>query len=92
MAKRKIRRVTDLHRQLMELGVEISSAQLSRIVAQRPKHLNMEILDALLTVLDCDIADLISVEKPELPEQPAPAKSGGKSTANLPQIFDEDEL
>ena len=65
MDQRKIRRIQDLQRLLLQAGFIISSQQLARNVAHRPKKLSTELLDALVDVLDCDISDLLVLEKPE---------------------------
>lgn len=60
MAKRRIRTNVELHRRLRDIGYEISSAQLGRLVEQQPpQRLNTELLCALMTVLDCDLNDLL---------------------------------
>lgn len=64
MAERRIRRVTELRKRLLAHGVEISSQQIGRLVNQFPERLNTNYLRGLLTVLDCDISDLIRVHPP----------------------------
>lgn len=60
MAKRRIRTNVELHRRLRDIGYEISSAQLGRLVEQQPpQRLNTELLCALMTVLDCELQDLL---------------------------------
>ncbi|RQP36500.1 helix-turn-helix domain-containing protein [Burkholderia ubonensis] len=60
MAKRRIRTNVELHRRLRDIGYEISSAQLGRLVEQQPPpRLNTELLCALMTVLDCEVHDLL---------------------------------
>jgi len=61
MAERRIRRVTELRKKLLALGIEISSQQMGRLVNQFPDRLNTTYLRGLLTVLNCEISDLIRV-------------------------------
>ena len=63
MAKEKIRTVTELQRRLRVVGYNISTTQLARNVYERPQRINAEFLDALLTVFECDITDLMGVEE-----------------------------
>ena len=87
MVERRIRRVTDLRKKLLALGIEISSQQMGRLVNQFPERLNTTYLRGLLTVLDCDISDLIRVHSPgsaidpkeqEKATEPSPATKKGK--------------
>lgn len=64
MAERRIKQNTLLVERLRDVGVDISTAQLGRLVDRFPDRLNTETLRGLLTVLDCDIADLIRVHPP----------------------------
>ena len=61
MAERGVRSVSALRRQLATLGIEISDAQLGRIVDGRSSHFNAAIVGGLLAVLDCGLSDLIAV-------------------------------
>lgn len=59
MAEHRIRFVTDLWKHLMELGtVEISHAQLTRVVNNTANKLDVQLLEALATIFDCPIPDL----------------------------------
>jgi DNA-binding Xre family transcriptional regulator len=60
MAERGIRTATDLQRRLRVIGIEISTAQLSRIVNSKPQRLSLELLEGLMTVLECDANALLS--------------------------------
>lgn len=64
MAERRIRRVAELRKMLLTIGIDISSQQLGRLVNQFPERLNTTYLGGLLTVLNCDISDLILVHPP----------------------------
>lgn len=72
MAERHIKTITELRKQLAEVGVEISTTQLSRIVDALPTRLSSEVLAGLTTVLRCDIGDLIRVAR----RRPPPTEQG----------------
>ncbi len=80
LAERDIDTATDLQRRLREIGIEISAVQLSRIIKEAPARLNMEVLYGLITVLQCDIGDLIHVEWPEGSDPGQKVKSIPRST------------
>lgn len=61
MAERGVRSVSALRRQLAALGIEISEAQLGRIVDGRSSHFNTHVIAGLLTALNCGLSDLIAV-------------------------------
>lgn len=61
MAKRGIKSIAELNRQLQEEGVEISHQQLSRIVDNKAQHLSVALLAGLIKVLRCRIDELFSV-------------------------------
>ncbi|WP_080426891.1 helix-turn-helix domain-containing protein [Burkholderia ubonensis] len=72
MAKRRIKSNVELQRRLQEVGYEISSTQIGRLVDQRlPPRLTLELLRALITVLNCGVQDLLVVSTPAS-EEPAP--------------------
>src|SRR5688572_17430897 len=71
MAERDIRTATDLGRRLREVGLEISSQQLARVVNEMPQRMNTDLLAGLLTVLDCTPDDLLEVKE-------AASESAGK--------------
>lgn len=58
MGQRKVRTATDLHRQLLEIGIEVSSAQLSRLMNENPKRVSSEVMYGLTKILQCDVSDL----------------------------------
>jgi hypothetical protein len=58
MAERGIRSVAALHRLLIDAGVDISHPQLIRVVDNRAQHLNVALLNGLLTVLGCRVDEL----------------------------------
>ncbi|MBA9851978.1 XRE family transcriptional regulator [Ralstonia pickettii] len=60
MASRRIKSMTELRRRLHAIGYEISAGQLGRLAyAELPGRLNIELLRALMTVLDCRLSDLL---------------------------------
>jgi len=67
MSERGIRTSTELHRRLSPYGIDITSHQLSRIVAKMPERLNMQVLAALMTELECEASDLICPSAPAKP-------------------------
>jgi DNA-binding Xre family transcriptional regulator len=64
MAERQIRTVTDLTQRLNEIGVDISSQQVNRIANSMPSRLSMDVLQGLMTVLQCSAADLLATVVP----------------------------
>lgn len=65
MAERKIKTVTELRRQMEEVGVTISTSQLSRMTDNFPARLSRHVFAGLLTVLDCEPNDLIRLVRGE---------------------------
>jgi DNA-binding Xre family transcriptional regulator len=59
MATKGMFATTDLQPLLAERGVELSSVQVYRLVAQTPERLNLQTLAALCDILDCTPAELI---------------------------------
>jgi DNA-binding Xre family transcriptional regulator len=59
MATRGLFSTTELAPLLAERGVELSAAQVYRLVAQTPERLNLHTLAVLCDILDCTPADLI---------------------------------
>lgn len=58
MAEHDIRFVTDLWKLLNANGVEISHAQLTRVVNNSTKSLSIDLLEALATLFDCPVSSL----------------------------------
>lgn len=58
MAERGIRNAAELQRRLAGVGVEMSHAQISRLVAHAPRRLSSDVMWGLTTVLECTAADL----------------------------------
>jgi DNA-binding Xre family transcriptional regulator len=60
MAERNIRSVSELVRRLEDIGVSISNAQLGRMIDNKSSHWSQEIIEGLVTVLECSVSDLWS--------------------------------
>lgn len=58
MAERNIRSVSELVRRLEDIGVTISIAQLGRMIDGKTQHWSQEVIEGLVTVLECQIGDL----------------------------------
>ena len=58
MANRSIRSAAELRRRLSTAGVEISEAQLLRIIDNKTPRVNMDVVSAMLNVLDCSAQEL----------------------------------
>lgn len=72
MAQRDMFATSDLMPRLAERGIELSSAQVYRLVAQTPERLSLRTLVALCDILDCTPDDLI-----EPVAEAAPARATG---------------
>src|SRR5215468_4022949 len=59
MASRGMFVTTGLIEPLAARGIQLSSSQVYRLVAERPERLSLKILMALLDILDCSMTDLI---------------------------------
>lgn len=58
MAERNIRSVSELVRRLDDIGVAISIAQLGRMIDGKTQHWNQDVVEGLITILNCQIGDL----------------------------------
>ncbi len=63
MAARGMFKTTDLLEPLKAEGVALSREQVFRLVTQTPQRLNVEVLAALCTILDCTPSDLLILEQ-----------------------------
>lgn len=70
MAARGLWHTTELGPLLVERGIELSPAQVHRLVTQTPERLSLRTLMALCDALDCEMGDLI-----ERVAEQAPPKS-----------------
>lgn len=59
MAERGIRSVSELVRRLSDVGVSISVAQMGRLIDGKTKLWNQEVIEGLMTVLECELSDLV---------------------------------
>lgn len=62
MAAHEMWKTTQLAPLLRERGVELSSAQIYRLVAEKPERLSMKVLVALCDIFACSPNDLIAPE------------------------------
>lgn len=62
MATRGFWKTTDLIGPLASHGVELSRAQIYRLVTQKPERLNLAVLAALCDILGCSPNDLIVLD------------------------------
>lgn len=66
-----IRRKDRLAEVMNELGVDISSTQIGRIVNDRPKRVSMEVLEGLCSAFDCTPSELmVLVDNKEAIDEP----------------------
>lgn len=61
MAERGLFQTTDLGVLLRAQGISLSREQVFRLVTQPPQRLNIEVLTALCTVLECTPNDLLEL-------------------------------
>lgn len=64
MAEKNVRSVSELVRRLEAIGVSISVAQLGRLIDGKTQHWSQEVIEGLMTVLDCELTDLIRTGAP----------------------------
>jgi DNA-binding Xre family transcriptional regulator len=62
MFDRNMFKTNDLMEPLREHGIELSREQVYRLVTGSPQRLNMDVLGALCSILECNATDLIGVE------------------------------
>ena len=87
MAERRIRSVAELQRRLRDLGITISSTQLGRLHYKKPERLSIEILEGLMTVLDCTASDLMAEEDAKPAKKTPSAVAGvGNSTKGTSRV------
>jgi len=77
MARQGLFSTTDLQPLLAERGINYSTSQVYRLVAEKPERLNLPALMALLDILDCRMDDLI--EPVQAPGLTRPKKAAGES-------------
>jgi DNA-binding Xre family transcriptional regulator len=77
MAQRGLWATTDLAPLLVERGIDLSPAQVYRLVAQRPERLSLATLAAICDALECTPNDLIEVtEAAAAPARPLRRAAG----------------
>ncbi|MDP8975642.1 MAG: helix-turn-helix transcriptional regulator [Actinomycetota bacterium] len=78
MAEHDMFNTTDLIPHLAERGIELSSVQVYRLVAQTPERLNLTVLAALCDIFDCTPADLIEPTVDTVSTEDRKAVAAGK--------------
>ena len=58
MAERNVRSVSELVRRMDDIGVSISIAQLGRLIDGKTQHWSQEVIEGLMTILECQVGDL----------------------------------
>ena len=76
MAERGMFKTTDLLEPLKAEGVALSREQVFRLVTQTPQRLNVEVLAALCTILDCTPSDLLVLDQAAVRSVEATGTSG----------------
>jgi DNA-binding Xre family transcriptional regulator len=88
MAQRGLWATTDLAPLLVERGIELSPAQVYRLVAQRPERLSLATLAAICDALECTPNDLIEMTEadatPALPRRRAAAGAAAPPSSTSP--------
>ncbi|QWY77805.1 helix-turn-helix domain-containing protein [Ferrovum myxofaciens] len=51
-----------MKRRLNAFGYEITASQLTRIIKERPERISTDLLDHLLTILHCQLTDLLRLD------------------------------
>ena len=75
MAARQLWHTTELRPLLVERGIDLSPAQVHRLVTQTPERLSLRTLMALCDALDCEVGDLLErVAEARRPGSAAPAR------------------
>lgn len=80
MASRGIRSSAALQRMLISDGVQISNAQLLRIIDNKSLKVNMDVINGLLNVFQCSVHDLVGEEAAAEPQQAANDPEGSALT------------
>ena len=78
MGARGLWHTTDLRPLLLERGIELSAAQVHRLVTQTPERLSLRTLTALCDALDCEVGDLIERVAEAPPARRSRAAGGGE--------------
>lgn len=62
MAERGIHKRNKLQKMLKDIGIELSTVQVGRIFNEPPDSYKKNLLEGLMTVLNCELTDLMRVE------------------------------
>jgi hypothetical protein len=79
MAVRGMFATTDLIEPLAQRGIDLSSSQVYRLVAERPERLSLKVLMALLDILDTTMEELIEPVAAARPAGQAKASGGAEA-------------
>lgn len=83
MAARGLWHTTDLRPLLIERGIDLSPAQVHRLVTQTPERLSLRTLMALCDALDCEMADLLERVAEEQAPRRRRAAGGAEADADV---------
>jgi DNA-binding Xre family transcriptional regulator len=88
MAERGIYKRNKLQIMLKEIGIELSTVQVGRIFNEPPDAYKRQLLEGLMTVLDCSLSDLLHVVdvtpgEPEGGTKPFMETRSSKTPANV---------
>jgi DNA-binding Xre family transcriptional regulator len=83
MAARGMFATTDLIEPLAQRGIHLSSSQVYRLVVDRPERLSLQILMALLDILDCTMDELIEPIADAAPARRKHADGGADAGVGL---------
>lgn len=95
LGERKIFNYAELQRMLKDVGVDISSVQISRLVRGEPEKYNRALIEGLMSVLDCTLDELIATtvageDEPPVVDDSTQAQPAQKSAeTQAPPKMDE---
>lgn len=94
MGEHKIRTGADLQRKLADVGYEITSSQVARIIYNRPRQVKTALLDALGEIFGCTLDDLMPLLDPagREVEQRAPAPKERKKRVRAPKATPSSDM
>lgn len=75
MASKNIKTASELHRRLINAGVDISNSQLVRILENTSTRLNMDVVNGLLNLFECSVSELIGEREVVNPAAPSVKKT-----------------
>ncbi len=59
MTRRGIKTITELSRRLASIGIKIANPNLGKLVDGKSSYWSQETLVGLMTILDCELSDLV---------------------------------